>query len=615
MNMAKRVFTIVAAAVIVAVLVLAMSSTVLAASSTMTVGANETWTVHQSTALGKLVIAGGATVTADPGHSLTLTVNGIETRIVPGTYVGLVLLTVTDEVQVSQVGGPPGPAAILRAAITANDSALVPSESVMGAIFGGIVSNTKADNVKITSVGPLFGGFMIGGSSTYTINNPWIDFTGPGANDFVGSGAGIRVDGAANVSVNRAHIVTNGVIRGAIFAGGDSIVTVNNSYIKTGNPPPPSADESFGAFMTSVPWPLGLTGTCRATLAVGNAKVTYNNSTITADGWGALSTDAVTGYVTLTANNCTVNTVNSGYGAYADGRSLDTFNDTTFNVHDMALIFTQGSAIFNHSLVNSGRFGAMQHSGVSEGNEVLTITNGTVFNTAEACIMIKNSAPVINVDNSTLNSANGVILDCMLSDDHGAGVEAAGSKTVANFSNMVLKGDIINSCTGVLWKKAQDGQEYMVGGDLDVNLKNVTISGAITTSTHKDWFQLNGVDNSMMNPFDPSNAQYAPYIGLGTDTYGPPDNDGDGKVDPYGLKLTLDGQSEWIVTKTSYLTGLTFETGTIQPPEGYKLSMTVNGTPVLMRGGSYTGSIVLALTPLSVFGGTSIAPQLLPATN
>jgi hypothetical protein len=180
---------------------------------------------------------------------------------------------------------------------------------------------------------------------------------------------------------------------------------------------------------------------------------------------------------------------------------------------------------------------------------------------------------------------------------------------------MTLKGDIINSCTGVQWKKAQDGKMYMVGGDLLANFKNVAIRGAITTSTHKDWFALNGVDNSMMSPFDPANAKYAQYIGLGTDTYGAPDNDGDGKVDPYGLKVTLDAKSKWTVTKTSYLTGLTFESGTIQPPKGYRLSMTVNGAPVLMQGGSYTGSIVLALTPVSVFGGASLAPRLLPVTN
>ena len=611
----KRFITIVATAVVVAVLLLAMSGAAFAAGSTVTVGAGETWTVHQSTLLEKLVIADGATVAADAGHSLTLTVNGIETRLVPGTYIGMVVVTVTDEVSISQVGGPPGPPAVLRAAIVVDNSAIVPSKSVMSAVVGGTVSNTKADNVSITSVGPLFSGFMIGGSSSYTINDTSIDFTGAGANDFIGSGAGIRIDGSANVSVNNARIVTNGVIRGAIFAAGDSVLTVNNSYIKTASPAPPSPADSFGAFMTSVPWPLGLNGTCRSTLVVGNAKATYNNSTITADGWGALSTDAVTGYVTLTANNCTINTTGSGYGAYADGHSLDTFNNTTFNVRDMALIMTQGSAIFNHSTVNAGRFGVMQHSGVSEGNEVLTITNGSVFNTGEAVIMIKNSAPVINVDNSILNSANGVILDCIVADDHGAGAETAGNKTVANFSNMALKGDIINSCTGVQWKKAQDGKMYLVGGDLLVNLKNVTMSGAITTSTHKDWFALNGVDNSMMSPFDPANAKYAQYIGLGTDTYGAPDNDGDGKVDAYGLKATLDATSKWTVTKTSYLTGLTFESGTIQAPKGYRLSMTVNGAPVLMQGGTYTGSIVLAVTPVSVFGGTSLAPRLLPVTN
>ena len=44
----KRFITIVATAVVVAVLLLAMSGAAFAAGSTVTVGAGETWTVHQS---------------------------------------------------------------------------------------------------------------------------------------------------------------------------------------------------------------------------------------------------------------------------------------------------------------------------------------------------------------------------------------------------------------------------------------------------------------------------------------------------------------------------------------------------------------------------------------
>ena len=619
MSKRKRFITVLAAAVMVTALLLAVSASALAVTvSSVTVGAGETWNITQSTSTSKLVVGAGATIVAPEGKSVTLTVNGVETAIAAGTYQGLVVLTLTDALQMSQVGGPPGPPALFRAAVYVDNGALVPAKSVVAAVDGDVLTDTTATDIRLTSVGPLFNGFMIRGTSTYTINNPVIDFSGPGGNDFLGSGAGIRVDGSAKVTVNNASIVTNGVIRTAIFAGENATLTVNNSYIKTASPPLSEAG-NFGAFMTSVPWPLGLAGTCRATLAIGAANVTYNNSYIGADGWGALSTDAANpGPVYLTANHCTIETLESGYGAYSDGNSLDTFNDCTFNVADMACIFTQGDVIFKQCVVNSGRFGVMQHSGLGVGNEVCDILDGTVFNTDEACIMIKSSAPIINVDHSQLNSKNGVLLHVMLSDDSGAGTN--GGTTVANFSNVDLSGDVINSMTGVnvtfTPMGATEPQSKMVGGDLLVNLKSATIDGAITTATHKNYWQLNNIDNSHMSPFDPANMGYYPYIGTGTTVYGLPDNDGNGVTDPYGVKATLDANSTWVVAETSYLTGLTIEKGaSVLAPAGYKLRLTVNGEWQPIKAGTYSGSIVISVSPLKVFGGTALGVRTLPATD
>lgn len=618
------------------VLVLALCSGALAATyPTVTVGADETWTVTETSSMHKLVLAPGATVAAPAGKSLTLTVNGVETALVAGSYEGVVVVTLTDAITIQPWFGPPQPPVSFRAAVYVDNGVYVPSKSVKAAAVGGTVTNSKASDVKITSVGPLFNGFMIGGSSVYTINNPVIDFTGPGGNDFLGSAAGIRADGSADVTINNARIVTNGVIRTAIWAGGTSNVTVNNAYIKTGSPPVPAPEDRYGAFMVSVPWPLGLTGSCRSTLAVEAATVTYNNSYIGAEGWGALSTDACQpGPVLLTANNCTIETLESGYGAYADGNSRDVFNNCTFNVADMAVIQTQGDVTFNNTVVNSGRFGVMQHSGKGSGQEVLTIKNGSVFNTDEACIMIKSSAPVINVDSAKLNPKNGVLLHVMLSDDKGSGTN--GGTTVANFSNVDLKGDIINSMTGVWVTPASMGpppggdgappdggappleaaaEPILVGGDLLVTFSNATITGAITTATHWNEFEVRGVD-APANPFDTANYEYSPWIGLGKTVYGLPDNDKDGVVDPFGLKATFKADSKWVVEKTSYLTGLTIEKGaSIVAPAGHRLRMTVNGVWTPVRPGTYSGTIVLSVSPLRVFGGTSLAPRPLPATD
>ena len=83
-----------------------------------------------------------------------------------------------------------------------------------------------------------------------------------------------------------------------------------------------------------------------------------------------------------------------------------------------------------------------------------------------------------------------------------------------------------------------------------------------------------------------------------------------------GVIVTLKNNSKWIVTKTSYLTKLTFEgNGATSAPAGYKVSLSVDGVPKLLKPGTYTGAIVLKVTPLKVFSGTSLAPRVLPATD
>ncbi len=52
------------------------------------------WTVTGTSYLSKLVVAADAAVTAPVGHTVTMTVDGVSTAIVPGsTYTGSIVLT------------------------------------------------------------------------------------------------------------------------------------------------------------------------------------------------------------------------------------------------------------------------------------------------------------------------------------------------------------------------------------------------------------------------------------------------------------------------------------------------------------------------------------------
>jgi hypothetical protein len=553
----------------------------------VSVGAGETWEVTEVTKLAKLTIADDAIVTAAEGYSLTMTVNGVETPIDPGVYRGRVELTPTEEIVVvfNEMGTED--TYYYRTAIYVEDGQVVPEKSVAAAVIGGKVTDEAAKFVKIRSVGDEFNGVIVSGDSEYTLERPKIHFTGNGGNDFKGFGAAIMAAGNADLVIDRARIITEGVIRTAVWAGENSIVEVNNSYIETrdGTFPDDYAGGPFagGGVMMEVPWMLGITGNCRATNALGNATVYYNNSHIKAQAWGALSTDAVQD-VKLFATNCRIDVAESGYGAYADGNSLDTFSSCRMNVPDMGLIMTAGSGVFTDgSVVNSGRFGVMMHGG---GSGSLTIDGGSVFHTQAAVIQVKGNYPTIIVDDAVLHSRSGVILESFANDDPFGGpggpppgdgddgdippgpTEPEVKAISASFSNMRLQGDIINGNTA--------------DSDILVSFENAVIKGAITTAAT----QRLAEDLTM------EDADQYYLIGEVEHTFGPP-----AAGDLYGLVTSLDENSKWIVTETSYLTELNLAEGAfVTAPRCRSLRMTVDGIETEIEAGTYAGEIVLEVT-------------------
>jgi hypothetical protein len=513
------------------------------------------------------------------------------------------------------------------------------------------VTDAAAKDVSITSVGDNFNGIIVRGEakSSYSIVNPVISLTGNGTNDFAGFGSAIMTDGNAEVTVDNAKINNTGAVRTAVWVGGNSVANVNNSEIETHSGTLPK-DYSWswakggptdGRYvMMEVPWMLGIVGNNRATTVVGGGTAHYNNSHIKVQNWGALSTDAVRG-AKLFANNSHIEAVESGYGAYADGAD-DSFSGCTFDVHDYGLIIAGGTGHFTDgTVVNSGRFGVMSHSG----SGTITIDKGSVFNTKKAVIQIKGGQPTVIVDNAKLNSESGVILQAMVNDDPnrggggparggapgggrgearggapggmpggapggapggiasgaaggapgGAPGEARGGMpggapggapggtrggagasgaVSATFKNVTLNGDIVTSMTS--------------SSDVVVRFEKASITGAITTATAKHAVAPNGEELTMK---DETDLYY--LIGEVENTYEP-------TRDKYGINVSLDAGSSWVVNKTSYLTGLTIADGAkITAPEGYNLSMTVDGAGKKINAGAYKGKIVLKVSKIA----------------
>jgi hypothetical protein len=599
-----------------------------ACKSSKNLSSGFTWNITETTSLKKLNIAEGATIVAPEGKSLTMTVDGVETPIAAGSYKGKIALTITDDILVDKNNKTYQ----FRTGIYVSDGKYVPEKSVAASVSVGTVSDTSANDIKITSVGDNFNGIIVTGEnkSSYSIINPVINMTGNGRNDFAGFGAAIKTDGKAEVTIDNARINNTGAVRPAIWVGGDSITKINNADIETHSGTLPS-DYSFswvkgsmaaGDNFMEVPWMLGCVGNTRATIVMANGQAYYNNSHIKAYGWGALSTDQTSSDAILYATNCIIETVESGYGAFSDG-NVNTYSGCTFNVADYALIMQRGSAHFTDgTVVNSQRLGAMSYGG----SNILTIDKGTVFNTKKAAIQIKGGSPIIVVDTAQLNSESGVIFQAMLQDDPdmvkssrsggmpggsggapgagspggsaqgaggaapggavaggapGAGASggmpgggmpgAAGGGPKVTFKDVTLNGDIITSMT--------------TEGDVDVTLEKAIITGAITTSIAEHAKGPNGEELT-----ERDDTSLYKIIGEVKDTYSATN-------DKYGMRLSLDKDSKWVVDETSYLTNLTIAEGaSIAAPEGFKVTMTVNGAAKAIKAGEYKGKIVLSVT-------------------
>jgi hypothetical protein len=349
---------------------------------------------------------------------------------------------------------------------------------------------------------------------------------------------------------------------------GEGIARVNDSYIETFN------GTSKENITMEVPWMMGLSGNVRSTNIIENATVYFNNSHLKSQGWGVLSADGPT-KLRMYVTKCVIETVESGYGAFTIGDCVDTFSDCTFNVADMALIVCDNASgtFTDGTVVNSGRFGVMMHTGTGGG--VLTIDKGSVFNTKETVIQVKGRGTNIVVDNAQLKPENGIIIQNMAIDDpfiakNFMGTRGFSRDVVATFSNMSMNGDIINADTAA--------------SAMDVTFKNASITGAITTATVKHALGPNGEEVDMGHP------ELYKLIGSVTNTFC------DTK-EKFGLKVSLDEKSKWVVDETSYLSGLTIAEGAgITAPDGYNLKMTVGGATKPIKAGEYKGKIVLTVT-------------------
>lgn len=330
-----------------------------------------------------------------------------------------------------------------------------------------------------------------------------------------------------------------------------------------------------------------------------------------------------------------------GYGTYSIGNTTVKFAGSTVITADYAntcvnaaakVIYCDSSkknleGVFGadtreivpqKTVVYCDKAGVMMQRG--NGNGGVTIQDGTVFHCGCNVFSVKsNGSFKIRVDDSTLISESGVILQLMDDDDIGRGdivdppsptVEdrenahqliqddllnvyqaVPGRDVFAHFSNMTLNGDCYNASG---YKGAIGRQELLdakagekapgnpfaakpmdCARQLEMLLENVQYSGAISTA---EGHHIDRDTGHWLSPV-PHSKWYC--LAMLENIPKP--------VYQAGLILKLTAGSRWNVTKTSYLSSLTVDETSVVCGKVY-----VNGVPVIPAAGvTYTGAITV----------------------
>lgn len=615
-------------------------------SKTIVVKANETHQLETTAFLDSLTVEEGASIAAPEGKVVSMTVGGVERPIAPGTYEDVVL-TITEGFA-PEGGAMFGPSIKdYRVALYVDESGINSLRSVVSALQGGTYDEKGMTGVSIKSENNLFGGILIDGGK-YEIKDLNVELNGYGGDDFSGKGTALVVSGDADVTVDGLKVLNKGVIRSAVLVTGDANVTVKNSEIVAygGSDDEQRQVSSVIRGMTGVPWVLGLSGNNRATNLLTRGTVTYENSSIKAERWGALSTDGPAApekygefSITLLTKNCEVEVFGeSGYGSYAIGAGHNIFENTTFKVPDYALVIANEFASADFiagTKVSSKRFGVLWHQ--NQGG-LLKLKEAT-FNTEMSTFLLKGCYPRIEVEKSVLNAKNGVILQLMDSDDPGLGKNevAVDNVTVqkvsghdvtkanyhdlimfntinlenyctdaqASFKDMAINGDFYNATTNAIAVgSVSDPNQEMPpmpepggpgpgDGDFAPPEMKSTPSTCypINLILSFEKVDLTGVISAATAKHNVKTITKACLIELGQVANTPC------KAVNNGVVASFDKDSKWVVAGNSYLTGLNLEDGAIvAAPAGKSVVMTVNGVNTPITAGSYSGDIVVSVS-------------------
>ena len=406
-------------------------------------------------------------------------------------------------------------------------------------------------------------------------------------------GDAVTAEDGASVFISDSDLTVEGAGRNVTFVGNNSRLIVNDStFTSTGSSgntediPEPDSNEA-----------LLISGSARANVSAGNSQTYYYNSTVTAEGWGALCTDpAKEGGSDLYAYNTQAYALDGGYGAGADANCRVWLYGSTINsaedgvlisgngqitaasgekAPEEALAFNEGDTTAKETTITAGRNAVLFYAsaGTEEGADdsasgTLKLSGGSVMTTEDALtsatdykdkygsaaasylsyvsgadILIQGTGADISLDRTKLDSYSGVlVLSAIHPDSPENSPEEEGADradpVLVKMSDMDVKGDILH----------MDYQRSM-----KVELNDTHWEGTLVSGTYEDWQE-----------------QWADLADEDTDRF-----PGDRQDGPDGAALTLNGHSKWTVNGDSVLASLSIgDDAAVIVNKGVRLTLT-----------------------------------------
>lgn len=350
-------------------------------------------------------------------------------------------------------GMPPGfpnmgPPPEIIAAVDVQGSSVTQPAAAGARVQAARLDARGARALKLQSSRDKVNGLYVHGAARFELQGADIETSGRSSSDFDGVAAAVLAKDQAQLTLRHARVVTRGVAAAAVTATDGSTLHVHHSDLQAwGGPLPSGYVRRIGPGMLEPPTPLGIVGTARTTLAMGSAKAYYHDSRITAEGWGALSTDAARGAY-LEVNRCTVRVLKSGYGTYADNGATVVINDSLLDVPTFGgVIAGQASLALNRTRIKSAGNAVMIHSVMGQPAEVATLTiDGGDIQTRDAAIVVKSANADIRIRGAKISARNGDLLLGVVNDDGFAtkvgGQAVAGIKATIAASR--LEGNLVH---------------------------------------------------------------------------------------------------------------------------------------------------------------------------